>query len=201
MVPVFEGISLRMNADSEGMRFTTTVSAEVNAYAQSLVEDGIVADYNYGTFIVRQTELSSAEPTISAFVNNGIKYAAITADEGLVVNSDGSLTYTAAVANFKMKNYGVTLVARAYIAYTLNDGSVLYIYGEAPTEDDGTNLANLAKEALGDVKMAKEEGYMNKVESYYAKDPKGKWKATKGTAYSPYSKAQQALLNLYIEEA
>lgn len=199
--PVFQGISLRMNADSEGMRFTTTVSAEVNAYAQSLIEAGLVTDYNYGTFIVRATELENAECTISAFTNAGIKYAAITADEGLVVNSDGSLTYTAGIANFKMKNYGVTLVARAYVAYTLTDGSVLYIYGEAPTADDGTNLANMAKEALGDVKMAAEEGYMNKVESYYEKDAKGKWKAKKGTAYAPYSKAQQALLNLYIEEA
>lgn len=200
-VPVNGAISLRMNADSEGMRFTSTVSKEVNDYAASLIEAGVVEDYNYGTLIVRATERENAEFTISGFANAGIKYAAIIANEGAVVNSDGSITYSAAVTNFKMKNYGVTLVARAFIAYTLTDGSTLYIYSEEPAEDAGTNLANLAKEALGNVKMAMEEGYKNKVGSYYEKDPKGKWKAKNGTAYAPYSKAQQELLNLYIEEA
>jgi hypothetical protein len=191
-----------MTKDSEGMRFTSTVTAEVNAYAQGLVDAGIVADYSYGTFVVRATELANLEEvTINGCINKGIKYAAIMAEEGMIVNSDNSLTYNAAINNFKLKNYGVTLVARAFIAYTLNDGSIVYVYSEVPTEDDGTNLANLAKEALGDVKMAPEAGYMNKVESYYEKDAKGKWKAKKGTAYSPYSKAQQAILNTWIEEA
>ena len=198
-VPTNGEISLRMNAESEGMRFASSVSKEVNDFAKAMLDAGVIADYQYGTLIVRKTELANKDFTVEAFAAADVPYAAITAENGIVVNEDGSLDYTAAIVNFKTDNYGTTLIARAYIAYTLTDGSVLYFYAEEA--EDGTTLAKLAEKALADVKMESEEGYRNFVTSYYKENAQGKLKPFTGPAYAPYSKAQQALLNAYIDEA
>ena len=45
------------------------------------------------------------------------------------------------------------------------------------------------------------EGYRNQVQEFYEADEDGWYEVITGTAYSPYSKAQQAALKQIIENA
>ena len=199
--PTNGAVALRMNAGSEGIRYNSSVSAEVLAFAKDLYDNGVIVDFYFGTAIVRDTEITVLGTfSIDAFAAAGVTYANIVANESWATTAEGGATYSAAIVNPNEETYGVTLLACAYVAYELADGTILYYYAENIPEE-GTCLADLAKVALSDVKDAPEEGYMNKVSSYYEADAKGKLKLKSGTKYSPYSIAQQALLTAYIDKA
>ena len=94
---------------------------------------------------------------------------------------------------------GSALTARAYIKYTLIDGSVLYVYAAERTE--GISLGELAQQCLADVSEESAEGYRNQVQEFYEADEDGWYELIEETAYSPYSKEQQAALKQIIENA
>ena len=198
-IPLTLGVSMRMNADSLGMRFTSSADAVAVAYAKALKEAGAIADYEFGTLIVRATEIRNTEMTVAALTAADVVYAAVTAKDGIVAAEDGSITYTAAVINFTDDNMGTNLVARAYLKYTLIDGSALYVYAEDRT--DGICLGELAQQCLADVNDESAEGYRNRVEGFYEADEDGWYEWIEEVAYSPYSKEQQEALKQIIENA
>ena len=198
-IPLTVGTSMRMNEDSLGMRFTSSADAVAVAYAKALKESGAIADYEFGTLIVRATEIRNTEMTVSALTAAGVVYAAVTAKDGIVAAEDGSITYTAAVINFTEDNMGTALVARAYLKYTLIDGTSLYVYAAENTE--AISLGDLAQQCLADVVDESAEGYRNPVQEYYEADEDGWYELIKETAYSPYSKEQQAALKQIVENA
>ena len=197
--PVTVGTSMRMNDGSLGMRFTSSAEAAAVAYAKALKEAGAIADYEFGTLIVRATEVRQREMTVEAFSAENIVHAAVTAKDGIVVAEDGSITYTAAVINFTEDNMGTSLTARAYLKYTLIDGSALYVYAEDRT--NGISIGELAQQCLADVVDESAEGYRNQVQEYYEADEDGWYELVQDAAYSPYSKEQQEALKLIIELA
>ena len=198
-MPLTVGTSMRMNDGSLGMRFTSSAEAAVVAYADALKASGAVLDYEFGTLIVRATEIRGREMTVAALAAENVVYAAVKAEAGLVKAEDGSVTYTAAVINFTEDNMGTSLVARAYIKYTLIDGSVLYVYAAENTE--GVSLGELAQQCLADVSDKSVEGYRNQVQEFYEADEDGWYELVEETAYSPYSKEQQEALKLIVENA
>lgn len=198
-IPLTLGVSMRMNADSLGMRFTSAADAAVVAYAEALKACGAIQDYEFGTLIVRATEIRQREMTVAALSAENITHAAVTAKDGIVAAEDGSITYTAAVINFTEDNMGTNLVARAYLKYTLIDGSSLYVYAEDHTE--GISIGELAQQCLADVVDESAEGYRNQVQEFYEADEDGWYELIEETAYSPYSKEQQEALKLIVEYA
>ena len=94
---------------------------------------------------------------------------------------------------------GTSLVARAYIKYTLIDGSALYVYAAENTE--GISLGELAQQCLADVSDKSVEGYRNQVQEFYEADEDGWYELVEETAYSPYSKEQQVALKQIVENA
>lgn len=198
-LPEILGVSLRMNEGSLGMRFSSAISADVNAFAQGLLEAGIVANVSFGTLITRETEVRNNEMTIEALEAAGVVFAEVRAEAGYVPAADGSATYTAAIINFTEDNMGTAFTARAYIEYMLADGSVLRVYSEGRTE--GISVGELAQIALADVSETREEGYKNITDSYYEVDEDGWYDIVVGTAYSPYSKEQREALLAFVEGA
>ncbi|MBQ2249556.1 MAG: hypothetical protein II326_05210, partial [Clostridia bacterium] len=160
---------------------------------------GAIQDYEFGTLIVRATEIRQREMTVAALSAEGITHATVKAEAGIVAAEDGSITYTAAVINFTDDNMGTNLVARAYLKYTLIDGSALYVYAEDHT--DGICLGELAQQCLADVNDESAEGYRNRVEGFYEADEDGWYEWIEEVAYSPYSKEQQEALKQIIENA
>jgi phosphohistidine swiveling domain-containing protein len=188
-----------MNDGSLGMRFTSAADAALTAYAEALKACGAVLDYEFGTLIVRDTEVRQLDMTVAALTDGNIVHAAVKAADGIVTAEDGSITYTAAVINFTEENMGSALTARAYIKYTLIDGSVLYVYAAERTE--GISLGELAQQCLADVSEESAEGYRNQVQEFYEVDEDGWYELIEEVAYSPYSKEQQAALKAIVETA
>ena len=197
--PVTVGTSMRMNEGSLGMRFTSSAEAAAVAYAEALKACGAITNYEFGTLIVRATEIRQREMTVEALSAENITHAVVTAKDGIVAAEDGSITYTAAVINFTEDNMGTSLVARAYLKYTLIDGSALYVYAEDHTE--GISIGELAQQCLADVVDESAEGYRNQVQEFYEADEDGWYELIEETAYSPYSKEQQAALKQIVENA
>ena len=198
-IPLTVGTSMRMNEDSLGMRFTSSADAVAVAYAKALKEAGAIADYEFGTLIARATEIRNTEMTVAALTAADVIYAAVTAKDGIVAAEDGSITYTAAVINFTEDNMGTALVARAYLKYTLIDGSALYVYAAENTE--ATSVGELAQKCLADVAFESAEGYRNPIQEYYEADEDGWYELVQKPAYSPYSKEQREALMLIVENA
>ena len=198
-IPLTVGTSMRMNEDSLGMRFTSSADAVAVAYAKALKESGAIADYEFGTLIVRATEIRNTEMTVAALTAASVIHAAVTAKDGIVAAEDGSITYTAAVINFTEDNMGTALVARAYLKYTLIDGTSLYVYAAENTE--AVSIGELAQQCLADVVDESAEGYRNPVQEYYEADEDGWYELVQDAAYSPYSKEQREALMLIVESA
>ena len=198
-IPLTVGTSMRMNDGSLGMRFTSSADAVAVAYAKALKEAGAIADYEFGTLITRATEIRNTEMTVAALTAANVVFASVVAKDGIVAAEDGSITYTAAVINFTEDNMGTNLVARAYLKYTLIDGSALYVYAEDHTE--GISIGELAQQCLADVVDESAEGYRNQVQEFYEADEDGWYELVEETAYSPYSKEQQEALKLIVELA
>ena len=177
----------------------SSAEAAAVAYAKALKEAGAIADYEFGTLITRATEVRNTEMTVAALTAANVVFASVVAKDGIVAAEDGSITYTAAVINFTEDNMGTNLVARAYLKYTLIDGSALYVYAEDHTE--GISIGELAQQCLADVVDESAEGYRNQVQEFYEADEDGWYELIEETAYSPYSKEQQAALKQIIENA
>ena len=76
---------------------------------------------------------------------------------------------------------------------------VLYVYAEDRTE--AISLGELAQQCLADVTFESAEGYRNQVQEFYEADEDGWYELVQDTAYSPYSKEQQAALKQIVENA
>ena len=197
--PIMGEVTMRMNEDSLGMRFSSMISADIIAYAELLKSIGLVQDYEFGTLIARSTALRNVDMTVADMTEAGIIYAQVKAAAGIVEAEDGSKTYTAAVINFSDDHLGYSLTARAYIKYTLTTGDILYVYAEDRTE--AVSMGELAQQCLADVVDESTEGYRNQVQEFYEADEDGWYELVQDTAYSPYSKEQQAALKQIVENA
>ena len=138
------GASARLVENSSGLRFTTDYSADV---VNALKAKG---DVTYGTIIVPTEYLTSLdsftlEALIAKYGADKILNVVCSANAGLVVNGDGSVTTQAAIVNIKEANYGVAFSA---ISYACVNGEYYYT-----AYDQGTNartVKDVAAAALAD---------------------------------------------------
>ena len=167
-----------------GIRFNSTVAADLIAYANENKDLG--TELKYGTVITAADYLNyenNEDYTISPdeLDRQGLAYQDITADNGLVENADGSVSFNAVIAGITGKNANRDLAAIAYVEY-IKDGHAVRVYGLYDPATSCANMADLAVAALADVSTAESATHIYK---------------TADGKYSPYTAEQQAVLAVY----
>ncbi len=191
--PDMGAASVRMKEDSYGLRFNTTVSADVVNFAKALVEKGTMTSFSYGTLIVRYDDIRertdlSAETLTAA----GVKFIDVKADKGLKENKDGSVSLSTAMVNIKEANYGVKFCAISYITYVYADTTLGTVTAYADPSE-ASSIADAAWRALADVTENLNSENTNPLHSYW-KLENGEYVEVDGDVYTKYSKAQRETL-------
>lgn len=147
-VPVrIDGASVRLAATSSGIRFTSYVPARTVAAIKAIADKG--TSIEYGTIITPTDKLTSKLMTLdvlSSYLVEGKDYVVIPADRGLSTDSEGNVTFNAAIINIKVANYDRKFSATAYIKYTLN-GVTCYAYS-VYDDGDSRSIKEVAHRAL-----------------------------------------------------
>lgn len=170
-----EGATLRVNGQSYGMRFTSTVAAAPEGYTAS-----------YGTIIAKKAtfdgELTSTDWYNATNMIGHEQMLTIRASEGKSTDADGVTTINAAMVKIKEANYGETFAARAYAQYTgTASGNKIIVYSALDTAKHSDTFKGVINDAFAaNVKNASETGYTNAVEN--------------GTKYTCYTVDQYAEL-------
>ena len=147
-------IRLTLSEDNgSGIRFVTNIPANVFEYIE------LVCDYDseltMGTVIVPADYLADIPAfTIDALETAGKQYLNIEAQNGIIINEDGSITLRAVIDNIMEQNYDREFAAVAYVMYTVN-GQNVYIYSDYDPDNNARSLSGLADKALSDLKYTK----------------------------------------------
>ena len=179
--------SLRPVYGSEGITFTSSVSAENAAYLATL---GTVT---YGTLIFPTNSLldswDNTTDFLEALMENGAKYKLVEAKDGLVTEEDGSLTIRASLIKIKTGNYAKSFTGSAYATVTDEAGNETYYWGTHVSSGISATMRDIAEFALNDtntVPITKND----RVYCYVS--------ILKNNTYSRYSSAFQKLLRKYL---
>ena len=188
---------IRLRTDSNGIRFTSTIPADSIELLESMKESGMITDYGFGTLICKAADLDGIDFTVDALTAANKPFSTVTAKRGITENEiTGDITYTAALINLKVENYGVEFAATAYVQYTTKSGEVVRIFAEG--DYPVTTAKNLSYLALANISTEQSETNPNKITSYYAKEGET-YIQKEGVAFSAYSKAQRTVFQNYID--
>jgi uncharacterized protein YunC (DUF1805 family) len=136
-----DGASIRVSADSMGIRFQSSISKAVLDRAKTF---GTV---KYGTII---TPLDFGMKLGAALLNSSSNYVKIEATSaGTTTDANGNVTFNAALTNIQTANLGREFVACAYIEITTTSGEVVTIYA---VDKAIRSIDQVAKAALADYK-------------------------------------------------
>lgn len=176
-----DGASIRIAADSMGIRFQSTITKAVLDNAKSF---GTV---KYGTIIVPLDFGMAYGADLLNSTANYIKIEATSA--GTTTDANGNVTFRAALTNVKEANLTRQFVACAYIDITLSDGTVVTIYSN---DKAIRSIDEVAKAALADFKTEIDETetvYVNQTSIVYDTEKKAYVIATE-PVYTRYNDAQ-----------
>lgn len=191
--PDMGAASVRMKEDSYGLRFGTTISADVVNFAKALVERGTMTSFSYGTLIVRYDDIRDrTDLSAEALTAAGVKFIDVKADKGLKENKDGSVSLSTAMVNIKEANYGVKFCAISYITYVYADTTLGTVTAYADPSE-ASSIADAAWRALADVTENLNSENTNPLHSYW-KLENGEYVEVDGDVYTKYSKAQRETL-------
>ena len=199
-IDTLDGAGVRTVKDSSGIRFISTISADVVAG----LEATYAGKFSYGTIVMKASDLEGT--TVDAAIAAGKQYVDIAAVNGIVENKDGSVNIYAAMVNIKEKNYDVEFAGIAYIDITIAEGVIVRIYSDYNAEDNARSIEYVAKKALGDVKTTSSNElvdgfrYNNELavgETYYV-DGVAKVVAEGEKLYSAYNADQRAVIAAYL---
>ncbi len=181
-----KGAAVRLVTNSQGIRFQSTISEATISFIDSIKDTG--TEVSFGTVIAPLDYVNQASDFTMAELDkisvNGAKYVNIAATDAGKVVENGNVTFNAALVNLNSYNHTRDFAARAYISFVIDGETVIYYCAYNET-DNVRNMAEIAQEALDDLKNAKDEanGYVYEVSS-------GKW--------SCYSNAERTALNGYL---
>jgi hypothetical protein len=211
-----EGAMIRADVDAglagSGIRFTSTVSADVAATLNAMVAANEIKSYSFGTVIFQESsleKLGNKAVTAVNLKNAGEIYADVPAVNGIseLKDSNGKTYYEfrAAIVNIKKANYDKLLCAISYIEFTLNSGATIRYYGDFDPENY-VSAEYTAFQCLTDLMptagVADGYNYRHKVNTTYQNtgNKYGKYKEVPLSTpmYSAYSEAQRAILLEYM---
>lgn len=185
---MLDGASVRLVADSNGIRFESSISKTLTDWVNGQKDAG--TQISYGTLIMPTDTL----PANYAFTVNalkslgkqeGVDYVNIPAANGISKDAEGNLLIRAALVNLQEGNYNRALSAVSYVRYT-KDGHEVYIYSNYNATNNSRSMAYVAQAALDDVVDAENSVYRYEVTVAGA------------TKYSRYTEAQRTVLGRYI---
>ncbi len=176
--PVMEkGASIRTVEGSKGIRFTSTMKKVTDT-------DAVKLTATYGTLIVKAADLEGKEFTIDALTKAGVKFANIVATAAGTVAGETETTYNAALVNLPDDQLDTNFAARAYAVYTIN-GVEHYVYSDFNATDNCRSMSGIASKAQADTQSTKSADYPYEIEA---------------GVYSPYTKAQYAVISEYVKK-
>ncbi len=176
--PVMEkGASIRTVEGSKGIRFTSTMKKVTDT-------DAVKLTATYGTLIVKAADLEGKEFTIDALTKAGVKFANIVATAAGTVAGETETTYNAALVNLPDDQLDTNFAARAYAVYTIN-GVEHYVYSDFNATDNCRSMSGIASKAQADTRSTKSADYPYEIEA---------------GVYSPYTKAQYAVISEYVKK-
>ena len=186
------GKGIRFAENASGLRFVSTISAELCALAEKIKDDNTQVEY--GTVIVPRDYIDSIGGEFNAdrLAEVGKTFVRIKADKGLTKNEDGSATFVSALVNIKTKNYARDFVAVGYVA-VIKNGEKMYSY----TSSADYNVKAEAYIALSETSDSANELFKWHTDSYYKANGNG-YEKVSGSAYSPYNSAQRKVLENYV---
>ncbi|MBQ9132057.1 MAG: hypothetical protein IJX62_06275, partial [Clostridia bacterium] len=200
---MLDGASIRTNANSNGIRFTTSISAELLAHIKSLGADSV----SYGTVIFKADSykaLGNATPAAAGWAAG--TYMDIPATNGFVGDKEnGPFVFNAALTNIQDKNLEVAFGAVSYVEYTVGSEKIR-VYSDYNVTDNARKIKDVALAALKDVAAAStngeytEGGWAYKYEVAFYYDENGQKVNEK--AYSCYTATQYAVVEeIYNRQA
>ena len=175
------GASARLVEGSNGIRFEATVSKATVDYVTGLKDEG--TEIGYGTVICPTDLLAGISGmNMNALTVMGKAYENVVAKDGISTDADGNVRIRAALVDLKTENIGRAMSAVSYISYVKN-GTTVYVYGAYAESESSRSMSYVANAALNDVKST--------ATGLYKYEYNGK--------YSPYTDAQRAILQGYLD--
>ncbi|MBE6555378.1 MAG: hypothetical protein E7663_03975 [Ruminococcaceae bacterium] len=157
------GTQVRLTAGSEGIRFTSTISASAIA--------GLGGTVSYGTIIAPLDMVAAAgnftKAALDAYATaKGYATSKVYVDVPAVYsvdNVDGGVTFNAVLVNIKEANYD-----RAFAAIAYAKVGETYYYAEFNAEENARSLADAVDAALTDISVEPEGEYVYPVDGGYS---------------------------------
>ncbi|MBE6600479.1 MAG: hypothetical protein E7640_04700 [Ruminococcaceae bacterium] len=199
MMTTTDGAAVRLSARSNGLRFTSILSAKTVAYINSLATDPASVEFGtavFPTHLIEAAGLTTFDvPALKALGHTIIE---IPADETAMNdnkilggdNGDEVVGYTimANVTTIEDAQLGWEYSAITYIKYTDASGEHV-IYGTYDEANNSRSMVYVATMAYNDLKAPEDEGY----DSSYAY-------LADGGKYSPYTAEQRAVIKAIIDK-
>ena len=192
---MLDGASIRTTENSNGIRFTTSISADLLAHIKSLGATKV----SYGTVIFKADSykaLGNATPAAAGWTAG--TYVDIPANNGFVGDKEnGPFVFNAALTNIQDKNLDAKFGAVSYVEYTVGS-ETFRIYSEYNEENNSRKIKDVALAALKDVANAstngeyEKDGWEYKYEIAFYYDENGQ--RVEGKAYSCYTAEQYAVV-------
>ena len=208
--------SIRANTEEglkgSGIRFTSTVPADVTEQLDSLVASGDIQKYSFGTVIFKESSLTKLDDqtvTADALKKAGEVYADVPAVNGIsrLTDANGKTYYVfnAAIINLKKANYDLSLGAVPYVELTLRSGATVRFYEDFDV-DNCTSADLTAFQCITDlsdtVRSSEKFVYQHKVTETYEYNNNKYQKFKKVTLDSPkycaYSSVERNILRAYM---
>lgn len=173
-----DGAAVRLNKDTSGIRFTTTVTKANDANFKVMAGEG--GSVTYGTIFALKSELEVSNVWADnrksdlkySFVTHDflnvmdIPYVDIEANQGVETDAQGNITYRAALKGIASANYADNICAFAYVKVTYGDGSFDYFYSAFDHTENTRSIQYIAQEALADTTQTYTEAELKVLNMY-----------------------------------
>ena len=157
-----DGAAVRLNKDTSGIRFTTTVAKANDANFKAMAGEG--GSVTYGTIFVLKSELEVSNIWADnrksdlkySFITHGFldamdaPYVDVVANQGMETDAQGNITYRAALKGIAAANYADDICAFAYVKVTYGDGNFNYFYSAFDHTENTRSIQYVAQQALAD---------------------------------------------------
>ncbi len=166
-----EGAAVRLVSkapEDSGIRFTSSITAEMVATAKANAKDGKVT---YGTILVPTEKLATTDFTVPVLEANGIQYQNIVAKDGLEGSDESGYTLNCALIRIKASHYDMALSARAYVSYVDANGRTVYIYSAYNEALNSRSISYVAEKALADTTQNYSPAQIEILNGYLTKSP------------------------------
>ena len=199
MMTTTDGAAVRLSARTNGLRFTSILSAKTVDYINSIATDPASVEFGtavFPTHLIAEAGLSTFDvPALKALGHTILEIPADEAamNENKILGGESGnevvgYTIMATITSIEDEQLGWEYSAITYIKYTDAMGEHV-IYGTYDEANNSRSIVYVANMAYNDLKAPEDEGY----DSSYAYP-------ADGGKYSPYTAEQRAVIKAIIDK-